>query len=75
MKGRTLTERLGFACRGVWVALRREKSLRTQVACLALVIAAMAWLHAAPMWWALMLVAAALRFPRHQQGQGQEDHR
>ncbi len=58
-KNQSLPVRVGFALHGLKSALRSERSLRTQAAVLAIVLAALVWLRPGPVWWALVWLASA----------------
>ena len=62
MKGQTFRRRLGFAIRGLALAVRRERSLRTQLLAAGTVLALLLLLATRPaaVWWALLLLACAL---------------
>ncbi len=60
-KNRSFAARLGFAWAGLRLAIRGERSLRTQLLVLAGVILGMCWLRPAAIWWALVaLVSSAV---------------
>lgn len=58
MKGQSFIKRLGFALRGLTLAARREKSLRTHLLAFAAVLAVLGVTHAPPLWWAILLLTA-----------------
>ena len=60
MKGQTFRRRLGFAIRGLALAVRRERSLRTQLLAAGTVLALLLATRPAVVWWALLLLACAL---------------
>lgn len=60
MKGQTFRRRLGFAIRGLALAVRRERSLRTQLLAAGTVLALLLATRPAAVWWALLLLACAL---------------
>ena len=60
MKGQTFRRRLGFAMRGLALAVRRERSLRTQLLAAGTVLALLLATRPAAVWWALLLLACAL---------------
>jgi undecaprenol kinase len=60
MKGHAFRQRLTWATQGIVTAVRREKSMRTHFAALLAVVLVLAVCHAAPLWWALVLMACAL---------------
>ncbi len=60
MKNRHFYQRLGFACNGIVVAWRSEKSFRTQLVMALLMLPVMFWLQPGLLWWAVMVVMAAL---------------
>ena len=57
-KNRTFAARLGFAINGIAVAIRSERSLRTQTLGLLAVMMALWILHPAAIWWALLLLSS-----------------
>src|SRR5919109_460763 len=59
-KNRSFLERLGFALQGIAHGVRGERSLRTQLLALAAALVALAILRPGALWWALVLLAAAL---------------
>ena len=58
-KNRSFPRRLAFALAGFAHALRGERSLRTQLAILVVVIAVLGYLQPPAVWWALVSVCAA----------------
>jgi len=58
-KNLSFARRLRFALAGLAHALRAERSLQTQAVIFVLVIAVLAVLRPAPVWWALVLFASA----------------
>ena len=60
VKGRPLSERLGFAVEGLRTGWRRERSFRTQVVAAGVAGAALLALRPAPVWWALVAIVVAL---------------
>lgn len=60
MKNRPFAERVGFALEGWRTGWRRENSFRTQARTGALALVALIVLRPAPVWWALVLLVAAL---------------
>jgi undecaprenol kinase len=58
-KNLSFAKRLSFALTGLAHALRAERSLRTQLACLVVVAAALAYLQPPAVWWALVSLGAA----------------
>jgi len=58
-KHRPFLSRLRFASAGVAHALRSERSVRTQVLVLLLVLIGLAFLRLAPLWWALVIMASS----------------
>lgn len=60
MKNRNFVERLGFAIAGLTAGWRRERSMRTHTVFVLLAFAALLVLRPAPVWWALVTLAAAL---------------
>lgn len=59
MKNLRFHRRLGFALTGILVALRTERSFRTQVLAACVVLAFLCWVRPAPLWWATLALAAA----------------
>jgi undecaprenol kinase len=60
VKNRPFAERLGFALEGWRTGWRRENSFRTQARLGVAALVALIVLRPAPVWWALVLLAAAL---------------
>lgn len=60
MKNRPLHERLGFAVAGIRSAMTRESSFRTQVGVALIAITALIVLRPVPIWWAVVILTAAL---------------
>jgi diacylglycerol kinase (ATP) len=60
MKGQPFLARLGFALHGIYLAFRREKSVRLQSLAAVGVLAVLSATSAPPLWWALGIVATAL---------------
>lgn len=58
-KNRSLAKRLSFALTGLAHAVRAERSLRTQLGCLLVVVLALVYLRPPPVWWALVCLCAA----------------
>jgi undecaprenol kinase len=58
-KNLSFSRRLGFAAAGFAHALRGERSLRTQLAILVVVVAALLYVRPAALWWALVSICAA----------------
>ncbi len=58
-KNRSLPQRLGFALAGLRHALRGERSLRTQLGLLLIVMLALGYLRPPAVWWALVSVCSA----------------
>jgi diacylglycerol kinase len=58
-KGRSLRARLGFAAAGIRVAIRREKSFRTQLLLAAAAASACLALDTGALWTALVMLAVA----------------
>ena len=56
MKGQAFVRRLGFACAGLKLALRRERSLRAH----GLAVLAVLLTRAPALWWALLGLASGL---------------
>lgn len=61
-KNRPLHVRVGFALQGIAHAFTSEASLKAQGLIAALVLLALLVLRPAPLWWGLLLLAAALVF-------------
>ncbi len=60
-KNRSLATRLGFAWAGLRLAMRTERSLRTQLLVLVGVLIGLCLLRPAPVWWALVaLISCAV---------------
>ncbi len=59
MKNLPFHRRLSFAIAGIVVAIREEKSFRTQLLAAVAVIIVLAWLRPAAFWWAVMAIAIA----------------
>ena len=60
MKNRPLRERLGFAVAGLKSGWLRERSFRTQSGCALVTLAALVLLRPAPIWWAIVMLVAAM---------------
>lgn len=60
MKNRNFIERLGFAIAGLSAGWHRERSMRTHALFTVLAVIALLVLRPAPVWWALVALAAAL---------------
>ena len=60
MKNLPFLQRLGFALAGLAHALRSERSLRTQALFAIGVVAVLAWLRPAPIWWAAVALSIAV---------------
>ena len=60
MKNKPFLSRLGFACAGLAAALRAENSFRVHVLAVLVVAVALAVLQPAPVWWAMVLLAAGM---------------
>lgn len=60
MKNRPFADRLGFALDGWRAGWRRERSFRMQNVIALVAAAALAVLHPAPIWWALVAVVIAM---------------
>jgi undecaprenol kinase len=56
LKNQSLANRLKFAFAGLSYAIAAERSVRTHLMCLVGVVAVLAYLRPAPVWWALVLV-------------------
>jgi undecaprenol kinase len=52
--------RLRCACAGIAQGVRAERSLRFQLGCFIVMLAALVVLHPAPLWWALVMLASGL---------------
>jgi undecaprenol kinase len=59
VKNQPFLIRLRFACAGIGHGLRGEHSIRIQSVALVAVLAVLAILRPAPMWWALLLLASS----------------
>lgn len=60
LKGQSFDKRLGFALRGLRLALQREKSLRTHLLAVLAVLLALLASHAPPLWWAILGLTAGM---------------
>jgi diacylglycerol kinase (ATP) len=60
MKGQRFVQRLGHAWRGLMGAVRQERSLRTHLGVLGVVIGVLGYRGASALWWALILLAAGV---------------
>lgn len=60
MKGQAFVRRLGFACAGLKLALRRERSLRAHGLAVLAVLLALLLTRAPALWWALLGLASGL---------------
>jgi diacylglycerol kinase (ATP) len=60
MKGQGFVRRLGFALRGLGRAAAAERSFRTHLMAAAAVLATLFILRPAPMWWAILGLAAGV---------------
>jgi diacylglycerol kinase (ATP) len=58
-KNHSFARRMSFALSGFAHALRAERSLRTQLACLVVVAIVLAYLQPPAVWWALVSLGAA----------------
>ena len=58
-KNRSLAIRVSFALTGLAHAVRAERSLRTQLGCLLVVVLALVYLRPPAVWWALVCLCAA----------------
>jgi undecaprenol kinase len=58
-KNLSLAKRMGFALTGLAHALRAERSLRTQLGCLVVVVLALGYLRPPAVWWALLCLCTA----------------
>jgi undecaprenol kinase len=58
-KSLSFARRMSFALTGLAHAVRAERSLRTQLACLVIVAVALAYLQPPAVWWALVSLCAA----------------
>ena len=59
LKNHSFARRLGFALAGLSHALRAERSLRTELAILLVVVLVLAYLRPPALWWALVGLCAA----------------
>lgn len=60
MKGQSFDKRLGYALRGLVLAIGREKSLRTQLLAAAAILIVLLLVRPAALWWAILALAAGL---------------
>lgn len=60
MKNRPFHQRLNFAFDGIRAAWKDEASFRVQTLFAAAVVASLAWLRPAPLWWAIFLILIGL---------------
>ncbi|MDV7213616.1 diacylglycerol kinase [Azotobacter beijerinckii] len=60
MKGQSFVKRLGFALHGLRLAVARERSLRTHLLAAAALLAVLLATRPAPLWWAILALAAGL---------------
>jgi len=60
VKGRPISERLGFATAGLRAAWRREASFRTHIGFAGAAAVALVVLHPVPIWWALVGITIAM---------------
>lgn len=60
MKNHSQWARFQFAVAGVVEAWRRERSFRTEVIGVALMLGWMIWRQPAPLWWVLVILSACL---------------
>jgi undecaprenol kinase len=58
-KNQSFMSRLGFALAGVRHAVRTERSLRIQLFVLLCLLMVLVCTHPAPLWWALVILAAS----------------
>jgi undecaprenol kinase len=58
-KNLSFAKRMSFALTGLAHAVRAERSLRTQLVCLVIVVVALAYLQPPAVWWALVSLCAA----------------
>ncbi|HEY6454217.1 MAG TPA: diacylglycerol kinase [Steroidobacteraceae bacterium] len=58
-KNLSFAKRMSFALTGLAHAVRAERSLRTQLVCLLLVLVVLAYLQPPALWWALVSLCAA----------------
>ena len=58
-KNQSFMRRLGFALAGVTHAVRTERSLQIQSVVLLCVLSMLVYLQPAPLWWALVILAAS----------------
>ena len=59
LKNKSFATRLKFALAGLGHAIGAERSVRTHLMFLAAVLAALAYLRPAPVWWALVLLISS----------------
>ena len=58
MKNRSFAARLRFAIAGLAYAVAAERSIRTQLLAVLVVLGALLYWHPAPVWWALVLLVS-----------------
>jgi len=59
LKNKSIATRVGFALAGLGHAIGAERSVRTHLAFLVAVLAALAYLRPAPVWWAIVLLISS----------------
>lgn len=59
LKNQSFLSRLRFAGAGIICALATERSMRAHLIALILAVAALSFLEAGPLWWALLALSAA----------------
>ncbi len=64
MKGRPLSERMGFALAGLRTGWRREASFRSHIGCASAAVVALLVLRPVAIWWALVAVTVAIVLAR-----------
>jgi undecaprenol kinase len=62
MKGQPFNRRLVFAIQGIYLAFRRERSMRFQVLAAACVLAVLMVTHPPALWWALGALTVGIVF-------------
>lgn len=60
MKGQSFIKRIGFALKGLRLALQREISLRTHLSVAAAVLLVLLFMRPAALWWAILALAVGL---------------
>lgn len=60
MKGQSFRKRFGFALHGLKLAVRRERSLRTQLLAAVAMLTLLTVARASPLWWAIIALTTGL---------------